>query len=63
MTTTRIASALNWRRLATRDLASPKLWMDAYLAAFAIAADVELVTTDKAFGRFEGLKVTVLGSS
>ena len=51
----------HWRRLAARDLASPKLWMDAYLAAFAIAAEAELVTTDKAFGRFEGLKVTVLG--
>lgn len=53
----------HWRRLATRDLASPKLWMDAYLAAFALAADSELVTTDKAFAQFEGLKVTVLGSS
>jgi uncharacterized protein len=25
-----------WHRLAGRDTASPKVWMDAYLAAFAI---------------------------
>ena len=37
--------------------------MDAYLAAFAVAADAELVTTDEAFGQFEGLKVTVLGAA
>lgn len=41
-------------------VASQKLWMDAYLAAFAVAGGVELVTTDKAFKQFEGLRVTVL---
>ena len=26
-----------WKQLARRDMASPKLWMDAYLAGFALA--------------------------
>lgn len=52
-----------WARLgATRRTASPKLWMDAYLAAFAQAADCRLVTSDKAFRQFKGLDVAVLGS-
>ncbi len=38
----------------------PKLWMDAYLAAFAAAAGVRLVTTDAAFGQFAGLQHIVL---
>ena len=29
-----------WHRLAVRDHASPKLWMDAYLAAFAISGSL-----------------------
>jgi uncharacterized protein len=38
-----------WKRLARATQASPKLWMDAYLAAFAMSAGYQLVTTDKAF--------------
>jgi uncharacterized protein len=38
----------------------PSLWMDAYLAAFAVAAGVELVTTDTAFKPFKGLPVRLL---
>lgn len=41
-----------WHRLATRDTASPKVWMDAYLAAFAIAAALRLVTFDQDFKTF-----------
>lgn len=33
----------------------PRLWTDAYLAAFARAADLRLVTFDRDFARFEGL--------
>jgi toxin-antitoxin system PIN domain toxin len=44
-----------WKQLATRDVASPKLWMDAYLAAFAIAGRLRLVTTDIAFRQFGSL--------
>src|SRR5262249_29198994 len=36
----------HWKSLAAREESSPKLWMDAYLAAFAIAGGHRLVTTD-----------------
>jgi predicted nucleic acid-binding protein len=38
-----------WARLAARDTASPKVWMDAYLAAFAIRAEIPLLTLDQDF--------------
>ena len=44
-----------WQSLAARNTASPKLWMDAYLAAFAIRSGLQLVTADKAFSQFNGL--------
>ena len=50
-----------WKRYAGRSTASPKLWMDAYLAAFAVAADLVLVTTDKAFKQFKGCAVELIG--
>ena len=37
-------------------MASPKLWMDAYLAAFAIAGGCQLVTTDQGFAQFPSLR-------
>lgn len=49
-----------WRDLTVRGTASPKLWMDAYLAAFAIRADLQLLTLDKAFRQFKGLNVSLL---
>jgi uncharacterized protein len=49
-----------WKKLASRKNSSPKLWMDAYLAAFAMATDAQLVTTDKAFSQFVGLKVKII---
>lgn len=49
-----------WKKLAARKTSSPKLWMDAYLAAFAIAIGAQLVTTDKAFTQFPGLDVEVI---
>lgn len=49
-----------WRTwAATRD-ASPKLWMDAYLAAFAHAGGHRLVTIDRAFRQFDGLDLELL---
>jgi toxin-antitoxin system PIN domain toxin len=51
-----------WRQFAIRSSASPKLWMDAYLAAFARAAGCEMVTTDSGFRQFEGLDLLLLGS-
>jgi len=50
----------NWRKLAARQTPSPKLWMDAYLAAFALAGGHQLVTTDKAFTQFQDLDLIVL---
>ena len=49
-----------WKNLAARKTSSPKLWTDAYLAAFAIALGAQLVTTDKAFTQFPGLDVEVI---
>ncbi len=50
----------HWKRLAARGVASPKLWMDAYLAAFALANGYRLVTTDQAFRQFKGLDLLLL---
>ena len=41
-----------WHRLASRDSASPKVWMDAYLSAFAIAAGLRMVSLDQDFRNF-----------
>lgn len=49
-----------WKQLAHVSKASPKLWMDAYLAAFAITGRYQIVTTDLAFRQFKGLQVQVL---
>lgn len=53
-----------WRTLAARDTASPKVWMDAYLAAFAIAGGLRLVTLDQDFKTHvpNGLNLSLLGS-
>lgn len=50
-----------WKRFAARSTSSPKLWMDAYLAAFAMVMDLVLVTTDRAFTQFKGCKVHLVG--
>jgi len=52
-----------WKRLATRKSASPKIWMDAYLAAVAMAGDHQLVTTDADFKQFKGLNSVILTKS
>jgi predicted nucleic acid-binding protein len=49
-----------WRMLAFLPTASPKRWMDAYLAAFAIEAGLGFVTGDKDFAAFPGLNPTIL---
>lgn len=52
-----------WKRLSNHDRQSTKLWTDAYLAAFAIAAGLNFVTFDRDFRRFEadGLDLELLG--
>ncbi len=49
-----------WRHFALRDTASPEMWMDAYLAGFALAGGYRLVTTDAAFKQFRGLDLELL---
>ena len=49
-----------WKRLALRDTAPPKMWMDAYLAGFALAGGYRMVTTDAAFTQFRGLDLELL---
>lgn len=51
-----------WRKWAVRDTASPKLWMDSYLAAFAGAEGYTMVTTDAVFGQFLGLDSLILAA-
>ena len=51
-----------WLKLSAAGVSSPKVWMDAYLAAFAIQSAAELVTFDKGFRKFEkaGLMLRLL---
>ncbi|MBL8377618.1 MAG: PIN domain-containing protein [Burkholderiales bacterium] len=44
----------SWLRLAAVNTASPKVWMDAYLAAFAITSGLALATFDTDFRNFVG---------
>lgn len=52
-----------WKRCGCGSAASPKVWMDAYLAAFAIAGGLELLTFDRDFTNFtqHGLRLRLLG--
>lgn len=52
-----------WRMFSEQRTASPKLWMDAWLAAFATCADFQLVTLDKGFSQFSGLNFLLLEST
>ena len=44
-----------WRKLGARNMASTKMWTDAYLAAFALVGGLELVTFDRDFRFYEPL--------
>ena len=43
----------HWARLAAVDQVAPKLWMDAYLAAVAIAGGWRLISFDRDFRSFQ----------
>ncbi len=49
------------RQYSSASQVSPKLWQDAYLAAFARAAKMKLVTFDHGFDKFESLQLELLG--
>ena len=53
---------LVWRDLSEARTPSPKVWMDAYLAAFAITGGMRLAALDKDFRKFEakGLDLLIL---
>jgi uncharacterized protein len=48
-----------WRTFSTLDSASPKVWMDAYLAAFAIAGGLGMVTFDGDFRTYTSKGLTL----
>lgn len=58
-----VALEAEWKRCGCLATASPKVWMDAYLAAFAIAGGLELLTFDRDFANFtqHGLRLRLLG--
>ena len=49
-----------FKEFTERRAFTPKLWTDAYLAAFARAAGLSVVTFDAAFRQFTGVQVEVL---
>jgi toxin-antitoxin system PIN domain toxin len=53
-----------WRQCAALGSPSPKVWMDAYLAAFAIKGGFNFVSLDKDFIRFRnrGLQLELVSS-
>ena len=50
----------HWREFTRRRTFSPKVWNDAFLAAFAKAAEFEIVTFDKGFSQFKGVHSVIL---
>ncbi|MCC7087069.1 MAG: PIN domain-containing protein [Pirellulales bacterium] len=49
-----------WRRLTQTNRPSTHLWNDAYLAAFATCAGLEIVTFDRGFEQFTLQRCTIL---
>jgi len=49
-----------WRGNTQHQSFSPKVWNDACLAAFARAADFDLVTFDKVFSQYKNLRLNIL---
>jgi toxin-antitoxin system PIN domain toxin len=50
----------HWRALTQTKSRSPKVWNDAYLAAFAHAASLEIVTFDKGFAQYKNVSSVIL---
>ena len=49
-----------WRAYSWRRRYSHKVWSDAYLAAFGAVDRLELITFDRGFLCYDGLKLTLL---
>jgi hypothetical protein len=52
-----------WRQHIQRQTFSPKVWNDAYLAAFAQSTDFELVTFDQGFAQYDHVRSRLLSSA
>jgi uncharacterized protein len=52
--------AAHMRRLVNGRAATPNLWTDVWLAALALALDCEVVSFDRGFRSFTGLKLQLL---
>lgn len=50
------------RRMMPSRLVSPRLWQDAYLAAFAYSAGLQFITFDVGFRQFPDLDLVVLSN-
>jgi len=50
----------HWRTFTKNQTFSPKVWNDAYLAAFAKAGKLNLVSFDKAFKQYANVSCTIL---
>jgi toxin-antitoxin system PIN domain toxin len=50
----------HWRTFTQHQSFSPQVWNDAYLAAFALAENLEVITFDKGFTQYTGLRLTIL---
>jgi uncharacterized protein len=50
----------HWRAFTQRKSFSTNVWTDAYLAAFAIAGNYELVSFDKGIVQYSGVKLSIL---
>jgi len=51
-----------WGHYGSNRSVAPKVWADAYLAAFAKAYDIEFLTLNDDFRKFEGLSVKLLSA-
>jgi toxin-antitoxin system PIN domain toxin len=50
----------HWRGFTQTRSYSPQVWNDAYLAAFAVAASLEVVSFDTGFAQYTNLRCTIL---
>jgi predicted nucleic acid-binding protein len=50
----------HWRTFTQSRSFSPHVWNDAYLAAFALAGKLELVTFDQGFAQYPKVLCTIL---
>ena len=50
----------HWRTFTQTRLFSPQVWNDAYLAAFALAGKLKLVTFDRGFSQYTNVSCVIL---